>query len=503
MLNEFWTNLKSGSDIRGIAISTSSDKNAQLTNEVVEKIMLGFAKWLSAKTDLDYKYMTIAIGHDSRLSANRIKNVCINTLRGIGINVYDCALSSTPAMYLATSTLKCSAAIEITASHHPSERNGFKFFTDKGGCSPQDIETILQTAQDIEPIEPTKKGTVRSINIMEHYCDKIKNMIKSNIDTSQNSDLPLKNVKIIVDAGNGAGGFFVKDILEPLGAEISGSAFLEPDGNFPNHVPNPEDPAALESIVNLTKSHNADLGIIFDTDVDRVAIVDKGGILISGEKLIALTSVITLRDNPNSIIVTDSVTSDHLKSFILRKGGSQFRYKRGYNNVIDMAKKINHENVNCPLAIETSGHAAFKENDFIDDGAYLAAKVIIEMSKLKEQGKTLSDSIRSLESAKEKVSIRLPILDENISEYANKILSHLKNRVISSKNMLLVKDNIEGVRVNFNEKHNKGWFIIRKSVHDPELVLYAESEVSGGLKLILKTIKSSLTKFDKLDTSKI
>ena len=106
MLNDFWANLKSGSDIRGVAISTSNDKNVELTNEIIEKIMLGFAKWLAAETDLDYKSITVAVGHDSRLSANRIKNVCINTLRGIGINVYDCALASTPAMYLATSTLK-------------------------------------------------------------------------------------------------------------------------------------------------------------------------------------------------------------------------------------------------------------------------------------------------------------------------------------------------------------------------------------------------------------
>ncbi len=503
MLDQFWKNLKSGSDIRGIAVGGEDGSKIDLTNEVVEKIMFAFGNWISEKTELDANSITIAIGHDSRISASRIKNVCINTLRTLGINVYDCSLASTPAMYMAIPSLKCSASIAITASHHPYDRNGFKFFTSEGGVTGEDIEEILEKAQNIEEQIPSPvKGNVRKINMMEYYSEKIRSLIAENIK-SDNKNYPLNGMKIVVDAGNGAGGFFVDEILKPLGAETEGSQFLNPDGSFPNHVPNPEDPRALESIVNLTKETGADLGIIFDTDVDRVAVVGKGGTLIADEKLIALSSLIALKSYPNSIIVTDSVTSDHLKRFIQQQGGTQFRYKRGYNNVISMAKKINGKGGNCPLAIETSGHAAFKDNNFIDDGAYLAARIIIEMAQSKMQGKTINDLIKDLSSAKEKKTIRMSITSENPTEYADKILSHIKNYANSNRNTELDKENIEGVRVNFTDRHSKGWIIIRKSLHDPELVLHAECEASGGLNGIFKIIKSCIAKFDMIDKSKL
>lgn len=229
----------------------------------------------------------------------------------------------------------------------------------------------------------------------------------------------------------------------------------------------------------------------------------KGGTLIADEKLIALSSLIALKSYPNSIIVTDSVTSDHLKKFIQQQGGTQFRYKRGYNNVISMAKKINTKGGLCSLAIETSGHAAFKDNNFIDDGAYLAAKIIIEMALAKAQGKSVNDLIKDLSSSKEKKTIRMSITSENPTEYADKILNHIRGYVNSNRNAELDKENIEGVRVDFTDKHNKGWIIIRKSLHDPELVLHAESETVGGLKGIFKTIKSCITKFDMIDKSKL
>lgn len=503
MLEKFWKNLKSGSDIRGVAVDRGDGAEIDLTNSVIEKIMFAFGSWICEKTELEPNSITVAIGHDSRISASRIKNVCINTLRSIGINVYDCSLASTPAMYMAISALKCSASIEITASHHPSERNGFKFFTSEGGVTGRDIEEILEKAQNIEEQTPAAvEGNVRKVNIMEYYSERIRNLISESIESEENQK-PLSGVKIVVDAGNGAGGFFVENVLKPLGAETEGSQFLTPDGSFPNHIPNPEDSKALESIVNLTKNSEADLGIIFDTDVDRVAVVGKKGTLIADEKLIALASLIALKSAPDSIIVTDSVTSDHLKKFIQQIKGTQFRYKRGYNNVISMAKKINEKGGNCPLAIETSGHAAFKENNFIDDGAYLAAKIIIEMALAKSQGKSINDLIKDLSSSKEKKTIRMSISAENPIEYGDKILNSIKSHASSSRNIELDKENIEGIRVDFTDKHNKGWMIIRKSLHDPELVLHAESETTGGLRGIFKVIKSCLNKFDMIDKSNL
>lgn len=503
MLEKFWQNLKNGSDIRGVATSGENDAEINLTNEVIEKIMLAFGSWISEKTELEPGAITVAIGHDSRNSAKRIKNVCINTLRSMGINVYDCSLASTPSMYTTISALKCSAAIEITASHQPADRNGLKFFTAEGGVSSEDIEDILEKAQSITETVPSAiQGNVRKINIMEYYSEKIRKLITDNVKCEENKK-PLEGVKIVVDAGNGVGGFFVSDILKPLGADTDESQFLEPNGDFPNHIPNPEDADALESITKLTKESNADLGIIFDTDVDRVAVVAKGGQIIAGEKMIALASLIALKNNPDAIIVTDSVTSDHLSDFIRKHQGTQFRYRRGYNNVISMAKKINAKGGNCPLAIETSGHAAFKENRFIDDGAYLAAKIIVEMALAKSQGQSIGDLIKGLTCAKEKRTVRLKINSDNPSEYADKILSHIRNYANSNRNMELDNENIEGVRIKFTEKHLKAWLNARKSLHDPEIVIHAESEVGSGLKGIFKAMKSCLGRFDMIDKSQI
>ena len=488
MLNVFWKKLKSGSDIRGSAVSTFEGENIELSNEIVEKISYAFSSWLSKKFNLAYTNISVAIGHDSRLSALRIKNVVINSLRSIGITVYDCSLATTPAMFMAVSALQCTASISITASHLSYEKNGFKFFVPEGGLSSQHIEEILELAQKDEPIISSKTGSVRSVNLMNHYSTKLKNMIENNLGNK----LPLKGLKIVVDAGNGAGGFFASEVLKPLGADVSCSTCLAPDGNFPVHAPNPEDKKALNYVANATKNANADIGIIFDTDVDRVSIIDSEGHQIAGTRLIALVASIVIRSSEQNIIVTDSMTHESLRAFIAKLGGYQFRYKRGYNNVISMAKKINEKGGNCPLAIETSGHAAFKENNFMDDGAYLACKIIIELMNLRSNNRTLQDCTKDLVVPNGEFDTRISLLE---SEDALKIMQDLKRHVDSNKNVVLDKENFEGIRIHFPAKHQNGWVIIRESLHDAKLVVHAESYVLGGIKSIGTFIKGFLKKY--------
>jgi phosphoglucomutase len=168
-----------------------------------------------------------------------------------------------------------------------------------------------------------------------------------------------------------------------------------------------------------------------------------------------------------------------------------------------MAKKINEKGTICPLAIESSGHAAFKDNNFIDDGAYLAAKIIIEMVNLHLQGKTLNDLIKGLTDAKEQISIRIPVNDENPITSADKVLNDLKHYAESNKAFDIEKDNIEGVRIKFRAKNQNGWLLLRRSIHDPVMVLYVESYVSGGIKSILNLLKPFFKKYDRLDLSGI
>jgi len=469
-------NLKSGSDIRGIAIG----ENINLTNDAVKSIAMAFVKFLEKKKNIEIKNQTIAVGHDSRLSGERLTDIFINGLVLSGANVYYCGLCSTPAMSMAPKILSCSASVEITASHHPKEYNGFKFFDSTGGLSQENIEEILNIASNEFYPKFFNQGTVRNLDLMKRYSEILRNMIKKEF----NEKLPLKNLKIVIDASNGAGGFFA-DILQKLGADISGSSLLNPDGNFPVHAPNPENSESINYLKKISIENKADLGIIFDSDVDRCFFIDENGKNITKNRLIALVSKLVLKEHPGSVIITDSVTSDNLKNFIEKNGGYQFREKRGYNNIISAARIMNKDEKICFLAIETSGHAAFEENNFKDDGAYLAAKIIIKLAKLKKQNKKLSDEISDFQDAKEAKEIRIPL------ENKDQIEKNLKNFKDNYKKILgcsLDEDTPEGVRLNFNLKNRKGWCLLRPSAHDMSLVLNIESDTDGGMQKILQDI---------------
>lgn len=174
--------------------------------------------------------------------------------------------------------------------------------------------------------------------------------------------------KIIVNAGNGSGGFFTWDVLDKLGADTFGSLHLRPDGMFPNHIPNPEDKIAMSMTRAAVLENAADLGIVFDTDVDRSGVVDSKGNPINGDRLIALMSSIVLREYPGTTIVTDARTSMGLTRFITARGGHHCLYRVGYRNVIDKGVQLNEEGIETHLMMETSGHGALKENYFLDDG---------------------------------------------------------------------------------------------------------------------------------------
>ncbi|MDR1627621.1 MAG: phosphomannomutase/phosphoglucomutase [Oscillospiraceae bacterium] len=497
MLNKYWKQFLSGSDIRGIATDSVKDEKINLTNEAVQKIIHGFAEWLYEKTALPCQSMVIAVGHDSRVSAFRMKTVIINSLRSLGIKVYDCSLASTPAMFASIPILSCTAAVQITASHHPSNKNGMKFFTANGGLSGLNVKEILEICQNNVSVNPPKdKGEVKTMNIMNYYCNSLIKFICKELNCSE-GDMPLKGLKIVVDAGNGVGGFFAAEILQKLGADVQGSIFLNPDGNFPNHIPNPDNKEAMKSIIKATIDAQADLGVIFDTDVDRVGFVDSKGLEISNNKLIALVSCIILKKYPGSTVVTDSVTSDKLEEFISSLGGNHFRFKRGYNNIISAAKKFNDSGVDCHLAIETSGHAAFKSNNFVDDGAYLACLVIAELMHLKKHGKTINNLLENFIDSKERTELRIKIDNSSkFEELSAKILSKLKNYYQTFKNCKIDENNLEGIRLKFNSRWQEGWCLLRKSVHDPILVLNVESYVNGGVKSIIDTIKPFFSMFE-------
>lgn len=499
MLDAQWKHLKSGTDIRGVAVDGVAGEPLDLTDERVEAMAAGFAAWLSQRAGKPADRLTVSVGRDSRISGPRLRDAVVRALTAAGVSVLDCGLASTPAMFMTTVDLGCDGAVQLTASHHPYHRNGLKFFLPSGGLEGSDIEAVLQNAQDgVKP--PVAEGSCREVAYMDQYAARLRRLICEGVKAAD-YEHPLAGFHIVVDAGNGAGGFYASEVLAPLGADVSGSQFLDPDGRFPNHIPNPENEEAMRSVCEATVRAKADLGVIFDTDVDRAGCVDEAGREINRNRLVALASVIALEGNAGGTIVTDSITSSGLKTFIEKElGGVHCRFKRGYKNVINEAIRLNKEGINCPLAIETSGHAALRENYFLDDGAYLVTKIIIKAAQLRAQGKSLDSLIAALAEPAEGVELRFHIEEEDFRACGNAVLEGLE-AYAQEKGWAVADDSREGVRISFGKGEGDGWLLLRLSVHDPVMPLNIESDVVGGCRIIARKLAAYLSGCQGLDQS--
>lgn len=492
--------LANGSDIRGVAIPSES-QGANLTSLEANKIGQGLAKWLREDKDITGT-PTLAIGHDSRLSATDLKTGLIAGFLSQGGEVIDVGLATTPAMFMATQfpAFACEAGVMITASHLPKEYNGIKIFTAAGGAEHEDVEMILNYAKSFTVAAPTKGQVTEKDLIPLYAADLVEKVRQGSIGLG---DEPLKGFKIIVDAGNGAGGFFASQVLAVLGADVTGSQFLEPDGHFPNHIPNPDNKAAMASIQAAVLKEKADLGVIFDTDVDRAAVVDQTGQALNRNNLIAILAQIVLKEHPGSTIVTNSPTSSHLKDFIESLGGKQYRYISGYRNVINQAIELNKKGIDTQLAIETSGHAAFKENYFLDDGAYVIAKILMLLPQLKASGQTLSDLIAQLKQPVETQEVRFKITTEDYRGTGEGVIADLADFVGTVQGWEIDHENEEGIRINVRESFGSGWYLLRMSLHEPLLVLQVENDLANKNILVFEKLATFFNQYDCLEKNSL
>lgn len=494
-----WKKLQNGSDIRGVAIQGVKNEPINIFPKTAEILGRAFCQWLKSK---GFRNVNIAIGTDSRISGKELKSFFSKGVNLQSGDVIDCGMASTPAMFMTTLSpkIKVQGAVMITASHLPFNRNGFKFFTRKGGLDKKDISELLELAEKENFPKSISEGQIKKIDFLSEYAKNLSDFIRNEINDEKNFKEPLKGTKILVDAGNGAGGFFAYKVLQTLGADINGSLYLNPDGNFPNHAPNPEDEEAVKDLSEAVIKNNADLGIIFDPDVDRAAIVDETGKAINRNRLIALISSIILEEHPQSTIVTDSITSEGLSVFIEKElKGKHHRFKRGYKNVINEAIRINSTEEEAWLAIETSGHAALKENYFLDDGAFLVAKIIVKMAQLKATNKTLTQLIEKLPEPIENKEFRVKINTVDFVEYGNKVIEALRKNIESIQGWEVEEPNYEGIRIKCTNPDEQGWFLLRLSLHDPVLPINIESNIKNGLSVIKAKLKPFLSNFEDLD----
>ncbi|MBQ8684783.1 MAG: phosphomannomutase/phosphoglucomutase [Clostridia bacterium] len=495
--------LRNGTDVRGVACEGVEGESVTLTEEAVENIAKAFCVWLISRTGKTQ--VTVAVGYDSRITSPALCEAAVRGITQTGHAAIVTGLSSTPSMFMLLKDEQrqterfCHGSIMITASHLPFNRNGMKFFSHTGGLEGSDVKEILDLAATYRFAETNTYGERVDLPYLDEYAANLVEKVR----TACGEEAPLSGKRIVVDAGNGAGGFFVDKVLVPLGADTTGSQFLEPDGTFPNHIPNPENAEAMDSVCAAVKAANADFGIIFDTDVDRAGAVDKDGTEINRNRLIALISAILLAERTGTI-VTDSVTSDGLTKFITARGGKHLRFKRGYKNVINEAVRLNESGEYAPLAIETSGHAALLENYFLDDGAYLVTRLLIAMANAAKRGENLIDLIESLAMPVEAQELRVKFVAGcDFKELGRKVLADF---AAYGQNLYYARpadDNFEGFRLCYDDMHGDGWALIRMSLHDPVLPINVESDRTGGSVKIVKDLYYFLRKYDFLDITPI
>ena len=507
-MENVFASVQNGSDVRGVAIATDQE-NVTLTEGMAFFIAVAFGEHLVRKTGKALADLRIGIGHDSRVTAEAFARAAACGLAGS--RIFSCGLVSTPSMFRSTLLPESDfdGAIMLTASHLPFNRNGMKFFTKDGGMEKNEVKEILLRAAALAegaamdadgfPCMPEDANdTSEAFDLITLYAKSLQEYMIEAVDAEDRAH-PLAGLHVVVDAGNGASGFFASRILEPLGADISGSAFLEPDGTFPNHVPNPENETAMEAVRDATMKAGADLGVIFDCDGDRAAVVFADGTEVNRNTLIALLSSIVAEEAPGSVIVTDSITSDELTEFLTgHLGLEHLRFKRGYKNVIDKGIELNAAGKRCELAIETSGHAAFRQNDFSDDGAYICVRILIRMAQLRREGRRIEELIADLKEPGDAREVRFAIAGEDFADYATGVLEDLRSLAEQDARFHIVEPNYEGIRIAFNDEEVKGWVLLRKSLHDPVMPMNVEAVEKGGVDIIFDRLEPFLREHDRL-----
>lgn len=531
--------LQNGPDVRGVALEGEQGREINLTPAAVYCIAEAFGEWVGSRLGKKAKEgskVRISLGRDPRITGPTLAAAAAAGLMNAECCVYDMGLATTPACFMSTILpgFAYDASIMLTASHLPYTRNGMKFMTKDGGLDSVDVEDICSAAAT----KFVKKQSnfmfdcvgTEKVDFMPVYAEHLRNIIKKQVNHPSNYEKPLQGFKIVVNAGNGSGGFFAWDVLERLGADVSGSLHLQPDGMFPNHIPNPEDKVAMAVSSAAVLKHKAHLGIVFDTDVDRSGVVDQNGKPINGDRLIALMAAIILKEHPGSTIVTDARTSEGLTQFITSSGGHHCLYRVGYRNVIQKGVNLNGKGVETHLMMETTGHGAVQENHFLDDGAYSAVKIVIEMVRMTLRGSSadIGSLIKDLEEPKENIEMRVNILSkpkdakqrgtEAIETFRKFIVDgHIPGWKLDScgENCWITdgclvdfddtlapgwsQNEINGetpdidahmyrVKVVDEKSGASGWVHMRQSVHNPNIAINMQSSLVGGCRAMAEVL---------------
>jgi phosphomannomutase/phosphoglucomutase len=382
-----------------------------------------------------------------------------------GLQVYDIGICPTPLLYFSLFHLDVDGGIQITASHNPSENNGFKICLGKETLFGEQIQEIRQKMERSE-FRERPGGKVERYEIMAPYHKQLLSDVAK----------LARPLKVVVDAGSGVGGPVAPPIFRQLGCQLWEIA-CTPDANFPFHHPDPTVPENLEMLIDKVKKEKADLGIAYDGDADRIGAVDEQGNILWGDELLVLFSRDVLKRNPGATIISEVKCSQRLYDDIAKNGGKPIMWKAGHSLL-----KAKMKETQALLAGEMSGHMFFKERYFGYDDAIYASLRLLEI--LANSGKPLSALLADLPQSVSTPEIRVDCPDEKKFVIAEKATEHFRRHYS-------VID-VDGVRVQFPE----GWGLIRASNTQPALVLRFEARSEAKLNEYRAVIENKLKELE-------
>jgi phosphomannomutase/phosphoglucomutase len=406
------------------------------------------------------------VGRDVRLSGQLYFDALTKGLTAGGIDVVDIGVVPTPIFYFAARKWGMQGGVMITASHNPAEYNGFKILRGEGTIYGEDI-TELHGLQGAGP-DTDRKGSITAKDATSEYIDYLAENIKLE-----------RPVRFAADGGNATAGLAAPELFKKLGCDPV-LLYMEPDGNFPNHHP---DPTVAKNLVDLRKAvldNGLEIGIGFDGDSDRIGVVDEKGDIIWGDTLLALYARDVLAENPGAAVIFEVKCSRALPEEIEKRGGRPIMWRTGHSLI---KKKMRDEN--APLAGEMSGHQFFADRYFgFDDAIYAACRILEIVSK---SDKSLSEMLADYPKYESTPEIRVDCPDEKKFDVVRKVADRFRktNKV----------NDVDGARVDFE----KGWGLLRASNTQPVLVLRFEADDRESLEEIRKAFADALA--DDIDVS--
>ena len=402
----------------------------------------------------------IVVGRDGRLSGPDLVGGLVEGLRKAGCNVIDIGLAPTPLVYFAAYHLRTGSAVAVTGSHNPPDYNGFKIVVGGETLSGDAITDLYARIANNRLYTSATPGTLQARDVSDDYVSRVASDVQ--ID---------RRLRVVVDAGNGAAGELGPRVLEAIGAEVT-PLFCEIDGTFPNHHPDPSDPRNLEDLRQMVQRLDADLGIAFDGDGDRLGVITKGGANIYPDRLLMLFAGDVLERNPGAVIVYDVKCTGALSPFILRHGGSPLMWKTGHSLI-----KAKMRETDAELAGEMSGHIFFKERWYgFDDGIYSAARLL---EILAARSETPDEVFASLPDAVSTPELKIEIADPHAFVTRFVAQSEFDDARVST---------IDGLRADWKD----GWGLVRASNTTPILVLRFEATNAEALLRIQDMFRTRL-----------